>query len=89
MAPTLRDAQHDLMERFGFPGIAREDLERISVPTSLIWGRHDLATPLDVAREASARYGWPLQIIDEAGDDPPLEQPERFLAALRTVLSRV
>ena len=41
------------------------------------------ATPLHVAREASERYGWPLYVIEDAGDDPPMEQPQAFLAALR------
>jgi pimeloyl-ACP methyl ester carboxylesterase len=58
------------------------ELARIRVPATLIWGRHDLATPLAVAQAASARYGWPLHVIDNAADDPPLEQPEAFARAL-------
>ena len=65
------------------PAIAPADLARIGVPTTLIWGRHDRATPLAVAQEAGDRYGWPLRIIENAGDDPPMEQPHAFLAALR------
>jgi hypothetical protein len=42
---------------------------------------------LAVAEAASARHGWPLRVIDHAGDDPPMEQPAAFLAALRTVLA--
>ena len=38
-----------LMEEFGFPAIPRARLARIATPTTLIWGRHDLATPLAVA----------------------------------------
>ena len=53
-------------------------------PPRLIWGRHDLATPLEVAEAASARHGWPLHVIEDCADDPPVEQPEAFLAALRT-----
>ena len=33
------------MEQFGMPAIPPADLARIAVPTTLIWGRHDLATP--------------------------------------------
>ena len=47
------------------------------MPTTLIWGRHDLATPLRVAEAASARYGWPLHVIEDAADDPPVERPRR------------
>lgn len=81
-SPEVQAAQHALLEQFGFEPIPSEELERIAVPTALIWGRHDLATSLAVAEAASARYGWPLQVIDEAGDDPGLEQPERFVEAL-------
>jgi pimeloyl-ACP methyl ester carboxylesterase len=54
------------------------------VPTTLIWGRHDPATNLRAAELASARYGWPLHVINGAADDPVLEQPEATLYALRT-----
>jgi pimeloyl-ACP methyl ester carboxylesterase len=75
------------MEQFGFPSISPDDLARIRVPTSLIWGRRDLATSLAVAEAASARYGWPLQVIEEAGDDPATDQPERFVEALRLAMA--
>ena len=84
---SLQAAQHALMEAFGIPAIPSTDLARITVPTSLIWGRHDLATSLEVAESASARYGWPLHVIAEAGDDPAVEQPEAFLNALRAALA--
>jgi pimeloyl-ACP methyl ester carboxylesterase len=81
--PRLQTQQHALMTEFGFPAISAEVLGRIDVPTTLIWGRHDLATRVQVALTATARYGWPLRIIDDAGADPPMEQPEAFLAELR------
>jgi pimeloyl-ACP methyl ester carboxylesterase len=84
--PSLQAAQGALMRQFGLPAIPAEQFERIVAPTTLIWGRHDLATRLDVAEAASARYGWPLEVIEECADDPPVEQPEAFLAALRTAL---
>ena len=39
-----------------------------------------------VAEAASERYSWPLHVIEDAGDDPPLEQPEAFLRALDAAL---
>ena len=69
--------------------ISPDVLDRIDVPTTLIWGRQDLATPLGAAEAASQRYGWPLHVIENAGDDPPLDQPEAFVQALRTALSRL
>ncbi len=85
--PQARAAVHHLMEQFGFPAIPAEELARIGVPTTLIWGRQDQATALAVAEEASARYGWPLRVVEDSGDDPPFEQPERFLEALRAGLA--
>lgn len=81
-----------LMQAFALPAIPPEELARISVPTTLIWGRHDLATPLAVAEAASTRYGWPLRVIDACADDPPVERPAAFvrelLAALAAATSR-
>lgn len=86
-SPEARAAVHHLMGQFGFPAIPAEELARIEVPTTLIWGRQDQATALAVAEEASARYGWPLRIVEDSGDDPPFEQPERFLEALHAALA--
>jgi pimeloyl-ACP methyl ester carboxylesterase/ubiquinone/menaquinone biosynthesis C-methylase UbiE len=84
--PGVQAAQQCLMTQFGMPAIPPDELERIEVPTSLIWGRHDLATQLSVAQAASARYGWPLHVVENAADDPPLEQPEAFVKALHAAL---
>jgi pimeloyl-ACP methyl ester carboxylesterase len=84
--PSVQSALGALMEQFGMPAIPGSSLERISVPTSLIWGRHDRATPLSVAEEASARFGWPLHVIEDCNDDPPVEQPEALLRLLRHAL---
>jgi pimeloyl-ACP methyl ester carboxylesterase len=86
--PAVADAGRTLMEQFALPAIPPETLARISVPTSLIWGRHDLATPVEVAEAASSRYGWPLQVIEKAADDPTIDQPDAFLRALRVVLEK-
>ena len=82
-APELKPTQQNLMQQFGFPAIPPEELGRIRIPTILIWGRHDLAIPLAVAEAVSARYGWPLYVVEGAADDPPIEQPEAFIRILR------
>jgi pimeloyl-ACP methyl ester carboxylesterase len=87
--PSVQAAVAALMEQFGVPAISTSDLARIAVPTSLIWGRHDRATPLAVAEEASARFGWPLHVIENCNDDPPVEQPDALLRTLRIALSGV
>jgi pimeloyl-ACP methyl ester carboxylesterase len=58
------------------------DLERISVPTTLLWGRHDRFVPLGLAERASARMAWPLRVVDAAGHAPHVEQPDAFVEAL-------
>jgi pimeloyl-ACP methyl ester carboxylesterase len=84
--PQVQRALGSFLQMYAAP-IPSDVLERIDVPTTLIWGRHDLATPVGVAQEAAQRYGWPLHVIDDAGDDPPLDQPEAFVNALRTALT--
>ena len=63
--------------------IPAEVLGRIAAPTTLIWGRHDLATPVRIAEAASVRHGWALHVIEDAADDPSIDQPDAFLNALR------
>jgi len=84
--PSVQAALGGLIAELAGP-IPSAELVRIDVPTSLIWGRHDLATPLQVAESASAKYGWPLYVIEGAGDDPALEQPTAFLDALSDALT--
>ena len=83
--PAVRAAMRHLMRPLA-SAIPPHDLARITVPTTLIWGRHDRAVRLNVARLASERYGWALHVIEDARDDPAIEQPQAFLNALRTAL---
>ncbi len=85
--PSVKAAMRTLMRQLAAP-IPERELDRIGVPTSLIWGRHDLGVPLNVAEAASARHGWPLHVIENARDDPAIEQPAAFLEALDTALIR-
>jgi pimeloyl-ACP methyl ester carboxylesterase len=84
-APALKVARR-LMREVGLPRIPAEDLERITVPTTLIWGRHDRANRLHIAQAASARHGWPLHVIEECADDPARDRPEAFVKVLNDVL---
>ena len=80
-APEARIAGH-LMRKVGLPTIPPGDLARIAVPTTLIWGRQDRANRLRIAETASARFGWPLHVIENCADDPPRDRPDAFLEAL-------
>src|SRR4030095_10345873 len=57
--PGVKAAMRSLFRQLAST-IPSQDLDRIAVPTTLIWGRHDVAMRLDVAEAASVRYGWPL-----------------------------
>ena len=63
-----------------------DELGRVAIPTTLIWGRHDVGMPLEIAEAARTRYGWPLYVIEGARDDPAIEKPDAFLRALRAAL---
>ena len=84
-----RDLAEVMMQRFVLTAIPAADLERIGIPTTLIWGRYDLQVLLRTAQTAGARYGWPLHVIDNAGDDPAMEQPDAFLDALYAALEGI
>ena len=81
--PSAMGALGSLMAHFAAPV---DDPARVAVPVTLIWGRHDLATRLEVAQAASLRHGWPLHVIEDCADDPPIEQPDAFLRALGLAL---
>lgn len=67
--------------------IPHEDLERIDVPTTLLWGRHDRMVPLAIGEAAAARYGWPLHVVDGAAHAPHIERPGAFVETLGTSLA--
>jgi pimeloyl-ACP methyl ester carboxylesterase len=77
-----------MLRELGVPRIPPAELARIAAPTTLIWGRQDRANRLRIAEAASARYGWPLHVIENCADDPPRDQPEAFLEALHTATER-
>lgn len=83
--PSVRAANRRMLRELGTRPIPPEELARITVPTSLIWGRNDRVMRLRIAEAASARYGWPLHVIDNAGHFS-MEQPEAFRAALWAAL---
>jgi pimeloyl-ACP methyl ester carboxylesterase len=78
----VSEAMQQLMEQFATSPIPEATLARIAVPTTLVWGRHDSIVPLPVAEATSLRYGWPLRVIENAGNEPALEAPDAFVRAL-------
>ena len=72
--------------KVGTKQISDLELQRIAVPTSLLWGRHDRMAPLHLAESASSRFGWPLHVVEGVAHVPFVEQPGAFLHALRATL---
>jgi pimeloyl-ACP methyl ester carboxylesterase len=85
--PSVRAANRRLLRELGTRTIPSGQLAGVAVPTTLVWGRQDRVMRLRIAEEASARYGWPLEVIEDAGH-LSIERPEAFRAALRSALER-
>jgi pimeloyl-ACP methyl ester carboxylesterase len=79
--PSVRRTMQQVVKA-GTRQIPATELRRITVPTALIWGRHDRMAPLHLAESASSAFGWPLHVIEDSGHVPFLEQPDAFLGAL-------
>lgn len=63
-------------------------LAQIKVPTLIVVGEEDKATPVDIARKMQeAIKGSKLIVIPAAGHMTPVEQPERFNAAIADFLN--
>jgi len=64
-----------------------EELKRINIPTLLIWGRQDRITPLTVAyRFNDLLPNTKLEVIENCGHAPMMEQPDIFNRILSTYL---
>ncbi len=85
-SPAVAEARDAMLAAYGFRALPDEVLRRVPDGTALIWGAEHRPTPLEVAEDMSARYGWSLHVIDDCGD-PLIERPDAFLTTLRTVMS--
>jgi pimeloyl-ACP methyl ester carboxylesterase len=79
--PHVKRTMRELL-RIGSQQIPAAELDRITCPTALLWGRQDRMVPLSLAQAASAEHGWPLSVIDGVGHVPHMEQPEPFIRVL-------
>jgi pimeloyl-ACP methyl ester carboxylesterase len=67
----------------------REKLERIEVPTLIVWGRNDMLVPVDDAEMFEHLIGDNAHsvIFDDTGHLPMLERPTRFNELLASFLA--
>lgn len=67
-----------------------DDLEKIEVPTLLIWGLNDNITPTYVAHEFNKLLpNATLKFIDKCGHAPMMERPEEFNTILEHFLEKL
>jgi pimeloyl-ACP methyl ester carboxylesterase len=66
------------------------DVARHQVPTLLMWGEHDLVTPITSLPEARALLGKHTEsaVIPQSGHMAPLEQPDAVAEPLADFISR-
>lgn len=68
---------------FGQRWVLLDALDRIRVPTLVLWGAQDAVVPVSQARAAVARLAQgQLVVVPRCGHVPHLERPEEFLAAV-------
>ena len=82
--PHVKRTMRQLMNA-GTKRIPDSQLERIEVPTSLLWGRHDRMVPLSFGERTSTKLGWGLHIVDNTAHVPHMEQPKAFLRTLSDI----
>ena len=59
-----------------------------ALPLLIVWGEHDPIIPVDHAREAHAQLpAGRLEIFDDVGHVPQLEQPGRFITVLERFIA--
>lgn len=54
-------------------------LGRLAIPTTIFWGRHDRAVPIDLGWEMHGRLpGSRFEVFDRSGHLPNFDEPDRF-----------
>lgn len=65
----------------------RESFSRLTQPVMLVWGKQDIANPIDQAADLLRLYPHAdLEIFDRCRLTPPEEYPEKFNALVRRTL---
>jgi pimeloyl-ACP methyl ester carboxylesterase len=65
------------------PGAFARMIDRVTAPTLLVHGTHDRLVPLAAARALAARRAdWTLEVFENVGHVPQLEDPDGFVAAV-------
>lgn len=83
----VRRAMGGFATRANARPIPETTLQGLEPPVGLIWGRHDRPFPISIAEDVNARFGWPLEVIEDAGHLPYIEHPSKFTDAIEALAS--
>ena len=70
LEPATKKTMRRLIANEARP-IPEAELDRIDIPTTLLWGRHDRMVPLSIGEAAASRHGWPLPRDRRRSSRPP------------------
>jgi pimeloyl-ACP methyl ester carboxylesterase len=73
-----------LVRTIGSRRIPIDQLTRIGVPVSLVWGTEDRLIRFRIAQRASSTFGWPLFPI-RCGHGPQIEEPDKLSEVIRGI----
>ncbi|MGX2040227.1 alpha/beta fold hydrolase [Methylocaldum sp. MU1018] len=69
--------------------ILLDQLQKLTVPTLILWGERDRIVPVRQARDAAARLGQGrLEVLPDCGHLPQVEQPDRVADIIGNFLKR-
>jgi proline iminopeptidase len=68
-------------------------MKNITIPTLILWGRHDGAIGVDLALEAYESVGTDASqkeiiIFEQSGHNPMLEEPEKYFTSIEAFIDR-
>jgi len=92
--PSLQLNQHMLLtnNRLDWENInLTHEMYRITIPSLLLWGRHDGVIPVAIGYEAYTLMGSEnkyLYIFEYSAHNPPVEEPELFVETVRRFIEQ-
>lgn len=86
--PAVKRALRQVIKA-GTERVPEAELRSIEVATTMVWGRDDRLVPTTIGEDASARLGWPLHLVADAGHLPHVDRPAAFAETLETALAGI
>lgn len=88
-AQSYLDATRSMMLHLARSERVHADAAAIRAPTLILHGEHDRLVPVSFSREFAARHpSFELQVLDDVGHVPQMEDPTRFVERTTNFLER-